>query len=706
MGRPIAAHSVILLGLLILAVATVPLAGGRLGRLSVLRFNRVPAGVAALALQYVVLHRFPHGETGVLSVLHLASYGLLFYFLAGNFHIPGLLLLAAGGGLNAMAIAANHGVMPARPEALDLAGILQVPGEFVNSTAVAEPKLWFLGDAFALPAGWPLANVFSVGDLLLVAGAFVLLHRLSGSRLAPPMRRVSRRAFDGLARAEVVRDNRGFRRLFSAQAISGIGDWIFTPAVYAAMVHGDARASELALLLIFQVGPGMLVGLVGGPFIDRFSRKWLMVGTDALRAVTVASLLFADEPSLAHVYGVSLTLGIGNALFQPAFLASVPNLVPARSLTSANALVGLTQSLAVTIGLPLGGFMVDQFGVSWGFSANALTFAFSAALVAGTAFPRGERVPTGSLITELADGFRYVRSNRTVLAVIVVVAMITLAAGVKSPLESLFALNSLDAGTTGLGVLGAIWGVGMLVGSLIVSRVDRILGHPRMLTCALLMVSAAVVLAAWSPILAPVAVLWIFGGIGNTTGTVAYEVILQERTEDAVRGRVMAALEASVQAGLLCGVGIAALADMVFRGHDPARFGLTLAGVLFGVAGLASYLLIQRRGEPAVQRRHAAGAGRALQWTVEQLELVPAGPGLALLRVRAEGPAEAPALLVDDGSRVHRVEPLPEPPGRAGGPRCFGYGVPRALLARRTCALALDTGARPLDLPRPARLQI
>lgn len=689
------AGAMILLGFLVLAVATVPLAGGRLIRLGDLRFQRAWAGIGALGLQYLTLQVFPHAHAGVLAWMHLASYGMLLFFMAANLAMPGLLILASGGALNATAIAANDGVMPARPEALAVAGIVQAPGEFVNSGAVTAPKLWFLGDVFALPAGFPMANVFSVGDLLVVVGAFVLLHCVCGTRLARPLTSAGRRVHGAFGRVGVIRDNRAFRRLFFAQAISGVGDWVFVPAVYAAMVHGDAKASELALLLVFQVGPGMLVGLVGGPFIDRFSRKWLMFGTDVLRAGAVGSLLIAGPPSLAHVYAVSLLLGIGNALFQPAFLAAMPNTVPARSLTSANALVGFTQSLAVMIGFPLGGVMVDQFGVTWGFSANALTFAFSAALVAGTVFPSGGHRPTGTLITELADGFRYVARSQTVRSVILVVALITFAAGVKSPLESLFALSSLDAGPTGLGILGAVWGLGMIAGSVLASRVDGRIGHGRMLTASLVMVGVAVLLASMSPVLAPVALLWVFGGIGNSTGTVAYEVILQERTEDKVRGRVMAALEASIQAGLLAGVGVAALTEMVFDGGDTARMGLALSGALFVAAGLASWLLVQRRG---------TGKRRPLEWRVDELELVPAGPGYALLRVLAEGPEEAvaPALLVDDGSRVHRLPPLPAATS-TDGPRRIGYGVPRSLLALRRCALALDTGPRPLDLPSVSR---
>src|SRR3954452_16526917 len=151
-----------LLGLLILVIATVPVAGGRIARLGEVRFRRRWAGVAALLVQTAILRVFSHGDEGLLAGLHLISYGLLFYFLAANLHIPGLLMLGLGGGLNALAIAANDGVMPARPGALAIAGIPQVPGGFVNWGGVAEPKLWFVGDVFAVPHGWPVANVFSI----------------------------------------------------------------------------------------------------------------------------------------------------------------------------------------------------------------------------------------------------------------------------------------------------------------------------------------------------------------------------------------------------------------------------------------------------------------------------------------------------------------------------------------------------------------
>ena len=74
--------------------------------------------------------------------------------------------------------------MPADPQALAAAGAHQQAGDFLDSTAVENPHLAFLGDVFAVPASWPVSNVFSVGDAVLVAAALLALHCLGGSRPA------------------------------------------------------------------------------------------------------------------------------------------------------------------------------------------------------------------------------------------------------------------------------------------------------------------------------------------------------------------------------------------------------------------------------------------------------------------------------------------------------------------------------------------
>jgi hypothetical protein len=81
-------------------------------------------------------------------------------------------------------ITANGGVMPADAEALAAAGVHQTAGDFANSTVLAHPRVAFLGGVFAVQASWPVSNVFSVGDVVLVVAALLALHCLCASRLA------------------------------------------------------------------------------------------------------------------------------------------------------------------------------------------------------------------------------------------------------------------------------------------------------------------------------------------------------------------------------------------------------------------------------------------------------------------------------------------------------------------------------------------
>ena len=170
------------------ALVTVPLAGGSLSALARVTFRRRGVLLAAVALQVVALTVLADGPESLPRAGHLASYVLLGAFVWSNRHVPGLLLAASGGALNLSAIAANGGVMPASPSALREAGMSATVAGFSNSETLADPHLWWLGDVFAVPAGLPLATVFSVGDLVLVLGAAYGLHAMSGSRAGSALR--------------------------------------------------------------------------------------------------------------------------------------------------------------------------------------------------------------------------------------------------------------------------------------------------------------------------------------------------------------------------------------------------------------------------------------------------------------------------------------------------------------------------------------
>ena len=164
--------------------ATVPLSGGTIRNLVDHRFKSLWLLVAALGIQSAL-------ATGILALqgdgaaaAHIAFCALCFGFLMSNRALSGVWVVALGGAVNLVAIAVNHGVMPATHSAMAAAGKLPQTSEFINSAVVAHPKLLFLGDVFAVPQPLFFASAFSAGDVLIVIGAGVLLHQICSLRPA------------------------------------------------------------------------------------------------------------------------------------------------------------------------------------------------------------------------------------------------------------------------------------------------------------------------------------------------------------------------------------------------------------------------------------------------------------------------------------------------------------------------------------------
>jgi uncharacterized protein DUF5317 len=189
---PADACRVLMLVVIALCLLTVPLTGGRLTRLADLRLRLPGLAVAGIAVQMLIVSVLP-GEAlaGLHAPLHVLSYALLGGFGWANRRVTGVPVVLAGGALNAVAILANGGVMPTDPAVAAAAANHAAPGEFINSTAIDDARLAFLGDVLATPDSLPLQNVYSVGDLIIVLGLVVVVHaachvqKAASSRASP-----------------------------------------------------------------------------------------------------------------------------------------------------------------------------------------------------------------------------------------------------------------------------------------------------------------------------------------------------------------------------------------------------------------------------------------------------------------------------------------------------------------------------------------
>jgi MFS family permease len=283
-------------------------------------------------------------------------------------------------------------------------------------------------------------------------------------------------------------------------------------------------------------------------------------------------------------------LGVFGSLFQPALLASVPNVVEPRQVVAAQSLVSATLHIAVVAGPAIGGYLISRLSPASVFGINAASFLLSGVLIGTVSIARNPHARTvaASGLSDLREGFRYVVSNRLARAILVVVGLVSLGAATKTPLEPLFVRDVLadgdvlGAGGRIFGLITASWGLGMLLGSVTVPGIARRWPRERLLPIGVAIVGLMVLVVSRTDDFSTVLLAWFAAGWANALGNVSYETLLQERTPDALRGRVFAVTEAIADSAYVAGALLAAGLGAILAVQDV----LAIAGsvMLFGAA--------------------------------------------------------------------------------------------------------------------------
>jgi MFS family permease len=183
--------------------------------------------------------------------------------------------------------------------------------------------------------------------------------------------------------SELLRGNKNFRRLWAGQLISELGTWFSFIAELGLVRMFSGSALATTALLVARLLPFLLVAPVAGVFVDRRSRKRMMIATDLLRALVALSYLAAA--SLGSVWAVCVCSAMMSSLavfFEAAKNASIPNLVSPRELLTANVLMFSTRFLQFTLGSALGGVTAARFGYNIAFVVDSVSFVASASYIA------------------------------------------------------------------------------------------------------------------------------------------------------------------------------------------------------------------------------------------------------------------------------------------------------------------------------------
>jgi len=380
--------------------------------------------------------------------------------------------------------------------------------------------------------------------------------------------------------------HRDFALLWSGQAVSQLGDGVFTVTLALEALRVDPHAAGLAYVLAARLVPAVMFTLLGGVIADRFPRRVALLASDAAQgtAVTaIAVLAVTHRISLLSLVLMALVFGLGDALFFPAAMAITPELVPGDQLVGASALNGTSTQLArILIGPALGGVVAGLLGTAWGFGIDAASFAVSILTLmmmrGGRARPGSQTArqtvrQTRSPSADLREGLGFLFSQRWLWTTTIGAALGNFVA--FSPLGVLVPLlvrRVLNGDGIALGLILAAGGLGGLLASVL-------LGHRNPPRHRLVALWAGWGLSGIGVLgLGLVPNLWLAGGVAFVTygldayGSVLFDPLIQQGVPAELLGRV-----ASV--------------DYVL-GFGLSPLGLVAAGALAEVLGVRATLVI------------------------------------------------------------------------------------------------------------------
>ena len=267
---------------------------------------------------------------------------------------------------------------------------------------------------------------------------------------------------------------RDFRLLLTGQTVSQFGNTFWLVALPFQLIALGATPVELGIAVTLSGFSSLIFILLGGVIADRLSRRRIILANDVLGALVTASVaVLAATGSLRieHMYVAALLLGAAFAFLFPAYSAVIAELVPNDLLTEANAARTLGIATARTAGPIAAGVVVAFAGTPQAFAIDSLTFVFSFLTylaAAPTARPAAADVP---LLRQVGEGIAFVASTRWLWMALVALTFINLSyggqVGVMTPL---FVRDALHAGAATFGAVTAAFGLGRIVGGILLPQ--------------------------------------------------------------------------------------------------------------------------------------------------------------------------------------------------------------------------------------------
>jgi predicted MFS family arabinose efflux permease len=337
---------------------------------------------------------------------------------------------------------------------------------------------------------------------------------------------------------------------------SSIGTWMQQLAQAWLVYTISGSALFLGLDAFLGQLPIILFSLVGGVFADRKSRRKILVTSQYIQmacAFVLALLVYFGLRQIWPILCLSFVVGTAQSFGGPAYSALVPTLVEPEDLPNAIALNSIQFNLARVIGPVLGGLALTQFGASWCFALNGVSFI---AVIISLYMIRVQFTPAKSresVVASMKQGFGFIRDRTSMVSLIFLAFSMTVIAYPVVAFLPVFAKDVLHAGSTGYSALLASSCAGSVVGALIVAAFARNKNLGRAALIMMLALGVAISSFALSNVIVWSCVFLFVTGAAMISVFAMISSLVQLITADQMRGRVMSVYNVAFRGGMPVG---------------------------------------------------------------------------------------------------------------------------------------------------------
>jgi len=375
--------------------------------------------------------------------------------------------------------------------------------------------------------------------------------------------------------------NKNFVLLFQGQFVSQLGSHVYFIAIVFWIKHATDSATIVGLIAMLATIPGILLGPFGGTFADHFSRKKIILIGDIINGLTISSIavlmFFVPEATdliITLLFIEAVINGTVMSVFRPAITAAIPDIVPEKSIDTANGMLQSSMQIAMLIGQTIGGVVYQVLGAPVVMLIDGVTYLFSALSESFVSIPQKSREASESWGAALRkfksdtwEGVRHVQGTDGLKGLFFVIALINFFTAPFGVLLPFFVEDTLGSTPAWFGYIIGGLAVGSIIGSIAAGVLNVAPKNKgKVVIAALSLLAAGFVAFAYSS--GPAVALLILAAVGLCSGIVGVLItsVIQLSTPTEIRGRVFGLLGTLSAALMPISLGLAGvIADLLNR---------------------------------------------------------------------------------------------------------------------------------------------